>query len=465
MAEDASAALLTPEIFGPEDAIALDAHGDPAPGGHGGGYVPTDQGSDLNGSTINIQKDGSQVLNNLGLIGALAKLVIDLLIALGTWIAGELQGVPQQAKTIGTGTQLAHAHDPISQWIGLQLAGGGAAGRILSEGNWPLNFGGHILAMGGALITFANREPPSSYWKVRDTPASAITRFNDDPRQFRVGPVPPPKGAPYGRPVIIDGFFAQQILDADAYKAKWGFDQPTADQLVLFFDDQRGIMWNDHRVPTGRLFAMRDAFLQLWIDAYKLWIKENPQPTPGGPPPPPSGVCNDPCEIQVIEQLYSIALQINQNVAPTAAIAATLPLIQKAIENLTGGGSSDAIVLQLEAIAQGIKAADAPLMAILENLPLFIQALQNLSDPAVASVLQKLVDCVCPNLDKIAASLEKGGGGGGPDYSAILNRIADGLAPDSPANQAALQRYRSMVQLLRDKYGLPGDLGQILLSA
>lgn len=461
MAEDASAALLTPEIFGPEDAGAFDASGDPAPGGQGGGFVPTGGGQDLEGYGLDLASLLIFAFTGIPIPPAVLRVLLDGVIKLVTWIAGFFIGVPQQAKTVGVGQQLVHQTDPIAHWIGLNLIQAGAQGRVLSEGNWPLNFGGRLLAMGGSLITLANREPPGQWWHVRDTPAVDVARFNDDPRQFRLGPVPPPKGAPYTRSVIIDGFFAQPVLDPEAYKAKWGFDQPTPYELQQFLDAKRGILWDNQKVKLGRLFQMRLDFLDLWINAYREWLKSNPQPEPGQPPPPPSVVCKDPCQQEVINQLYSISLIMFANQSSNAVIEATLPLIQKAIENLTGGGSSDGIVTQLAAIAQGIKAADAPLMAILENLPLFIRALQSLSDPGVASQLKSLVDCVCPNLDKIAASLEKGGGGGGPDYTAFLKRMMETFDGSSPEMQGEAKRLDDLIHLAVEKYGFPADFGQI----
>lgn len=282
------------DYFGPPDALDSDPGGVDALGGPaGGGFGGTSGGEDLNGSTLNIQQDGGQVLNNLGLIGALLKLCIDLLIALGTWIADSFQGVPQQAKTIGTGQQLAHATDAVTQWIGFNLVGGGGLGRVLSEGNWPANFGGRIIAMGGALIEFANREPPGLRWHVRNTPPRAIAKFGDGPRQFKVGPIPHPTGAPYSQAVTIDGFFSERVRTLDAYKAKFGFDQPTPEQLRRFLHDSGGVLWNVQRVKTGRLNVMRLAFLDEWVISYLGWLANN-QPIPPGPTPDPCGLPEDP---------------------------------------------------------------------------------------------------------------------------------------------------------------------------
>lgn len=356
---------LSVEVFGPDEAdlasSPLGSNGEPTQGG----WQPTQQGTTLDGSNLSIQQAAGNYLSSLGPIGLLLDLVINLLIGLGEWIAGMLEGVPEQAKTTGTGSRLAHQHDPITQWIGIQLAGAGAAGRVLSEGNWPHNFGGRLIALGGALIDLANNEPPSGYWKVRDTPAAAIARFGDEARQFRIGPVPPPGGAPYNQSVVIDGFFAGKPLDPAAFQAQWGFPPPGGPQLVQFFDEGRGISWNDPRVVDGELHSMRDAFKQLWIQAYQQWLQENPQPTAGQPPAPPTGTCTDPCELEIIEQLYSIALQINANNSPLMAIMQNLPALARSLDTLARSTTSselatlDAQLMQrLDAIIAALKPAE-----------------------------------------------------------------------------------------------------------
>lgn len=284
------------EFYGPPEA---QDNPDATPGilvdGSPSGFGPTNAEPGLSGSVIDLQADGSRILGYMGVVGAVLQLAIDLLIGLANWISGFFDAPPTTAKTAGTGTRLAHQNDPITQWLGLQLLGGAGLGRVLSEGGWPKNFGGLVLANLGAFMELVNSEPPNSLWHVRNTPQTSITRFRDPPRQFRVGPVSPPPGAPYSASIIIDGFFSEFVRDANSYQARFGFAWPTPDQILQFLHDSPGIVWNDQRVTLGLLADMRQAFLTLWVQDYQLWLNQH-KPIPPGPTPDPCGLPeNVPC--------------------------------------------------------------------------------------------------------------------------------------------------------------------------
>lgn len=381
-----------------------------------GQFGPTSGGEDLSGSTINIQQDGHNLLSQLGIVGAVIELVIDLLVALGNWIADEFQGVPEQAKTIGTGVQLSHQKDPISGWLGLNLAAGGAAGSVLSDGNWPHNLAGRFIANGGAMIEWANQPPPSSYWQVRPTKQPWLNRGAPS-SEYRIGPVPPPSGAPYDNPVIIDGLFAPQPMDPAAYQQLWGVQPPTPDQMVLFLDQMKGVNYQGQLADNSTLEAMRESYRTLWFAAWKDWLTAHPQPTPGqGPPPPSDEGCADPCSIEAISQLYSIALQLN--------------------------------------------AMNTPLMALIPGIPRLIAAITSLSNHDVSDAILEAANASIPYLDAIRASIDKAGAGSSSSSSADLKRIADQLAGyQASYNQA--QQLQSLI--LND--GAFDPRGKAVLSA
>lgn len=246
----------------------------------------TDHNSGMGGYSLDLT-------NLLTLIVSVIADIIQGLIDLSTWIANQFEGVPQQAKTMGTGQRMIHIQDPISHWIGINLIDGAAKGRVLSEGNWPHNFAGHLIAMGGALIELANREPPEAQWHVRTISARQALRIPDATRQFAVGPLAPPLGAPYNQSVIVDGFFAHTILDAQSYQLKFGFTWPTPQQLVDFINQTRGVLWDEQIDDSGLLYQMRDSYLQLWQQKYSQWWQNN-KPPPPGPNPDPCQLPEDP---------------------------------------------------------------------------------------------------------------------------------------------------------------------------
>lgn len=249
-------------------------------------WSTTTQGGDIQGYGGDLSTLAIFALTGVPIDPQTLQEIINGLVQLGEWIAGLFQGVPNSAKTQGAGQIMASANDPISRWIGLQLVRGAQQGRVLSEGNWPQNFGGRILAMGGAMMTFANREPPANFWQGRNTPTSSVTQFSDPPRQFRALNLPPPTGAPYNTDVTIDGFFAQDILAAADYKAKFGYDIPTPVQLQQFLNDKGGIQWDNSQVQLNVLHRMIDDFLNQWIQSYQKWLSQQPvNPTPTGPDP------------------------------------------------------------------------------------------------------------------------------------------------------------------------------------
>lgn len=259
----------------------------------GGGFTFTGGGNDLEGYGVDLASLLLFVFFGVYIPPAVLRVLLDGIIKFAEWIAGFFMGVPRQAKTLGPGQQLIHKDDPIAHWLGLNLIQAAAQDRVLSEGNWPMNFGGRFIAMGGAMIEIVNREPPGEWWHVRDTPVSSITRFSDAARQFRLGPIPPPKGAPYHQWIVIDGFFAERVRDAAAFKAQFGFDWPTPSQIQQWLNDKGGIRWDDQRVKNGRLYKMRLDFLELWRQSYQDWLDKHPA-IPPGPNPDPCGLPEDP---------------------------------------------------------------------------------------------------------------------------------------------------------------------------
>lgn len=336
------------------------------------------------------------------------------------WIKGQFEGVPQSAKTMGSGMDLMQCSDAIAQFIGAQLVAGANNGRVLSEGNWPQNFAGRIIAHGGALIEMVNLVPFCKSWKVRNTPAVGISR-GDPALEYQVGPLPPPTGAPYTLPVIIQGFFAPKPIDPIAFQKQWGVPPPTPSQLKQLLTSQHKVAWNAHLQNSSTLAHMRDSFRDLWILAWKSWLEENIPPTPGQPPPPPNTTdCNDPCEIQVIEQLYSIAIQL--------------------------------------------QATNTPLMALIPWLPQLLTVLRGLSNPDATAALRDLADCVCGDLGQISQAVQQLAARRLGDESPDLKRIADALDPAGASNQQTLARYRSLINLLRANYGFPADIAGVLLN-
>lgn len=390
-------------------------------GGDPGGDNPTGGGNDLEGYGIDTASLLIFVFTGVPIPPAVLRQLLDGVIQLATWIAGLFEGVPEQAKTLGAGQQLVHANDPISQWVGLNLVSGAAAGRVLSEGNWPHNYGGHLIALGGGLIEMVNQAPPSNFWNVRNTLAPGVKR-GAPALEYSVGPLPPPAGAPYKQSLTIKGFFAPQPLSQAEYQLKWGVPPPQPGQLVEFLNQQNGLQWEQKLADDSTLVSIRNSFRDLWIAAWKTWLTNNPQPNPGqGPPPPVDAGCTDPCELATIEQLYSIAIQIAAN--------------------------------------------NTPLMAFIPWLPAVLLAIQNLRDPLIAANLGDISDEIGNSLGKMAEDVHVLATAASSSSNPDLKRIADALDPASAVNQRDLVRYRSMITLLQQKYGFPGDIAQVLTSA
>lgn len=258
-------------------------------------WEPTSGGSDLQGQAVDLGSALLTAFTGVPISPQELQALIDGITAFANWIAGFFEGVPNSAKTMGAGQIAANEQDSLTRWIGLNLMRGANQNRTLSEPNWPQNFGGRILAMGGAMISFVNREPPSNYWRVHNTAAASVTRFSDPPRQFKLQSLPPPNGAPYNANITIDGFFAQNVLSASDYQLKYGYQIPTAIQIAQFLKSGKAPLWDDGNVKLSQLHNMIDDFLNEWTTSYQQWLAQQPTTPPGTPVDPCFGTQGPPC--------------------------------------------------------------------------------------------------------------------------------------------------------------------------
>lgn len=365
-----------------------------------GGDTPTQPPTSLEGFGIDTSSLLIFVTTGIPINPQVLQQLLNGLIQIASWIAGLFEGVPETAKTLGSGQDLIHANDPISQWVGLNLASGAGAGRVLSEGNWPHNYGGHIIALGGGLIEMVNMPPPSRYWNVRNTLPAGI-HSGAPALEYSVGPLPPPAGAPYTQSVNIKGFFAPQPLTPAEYQLKWGVPPPQPGQLVQFLNAQKGLQWEQKLADDSTLVTIRNSFRDLWIAAWKQWLADNPQPTPGGGPPPPVDAgCTDPCELATIEQLYSIALQIAAN--------------------------------------------NTPLMALIPWLPAVLLAIQNLNNPLLGASLQEIADTLAGDLDRMVGDVHTIATAASSSSNPDIKRLADAFDPTDARLAALAQKTAAL---------------------
>lgn len=410
------------EYFGPPDApddqdnsqfIAPDLQGDP--------FKPTGGGDSLSAWVWGTSQEWNQLFSNLWNVGVWIQVIVEWFQSFIGWLKGQFEGVPQSAKTLGTGAQLAHCKDPIAQFIGAQLIAGAEQGRVLSESNWPRNFGGRVLAHGGALIEFVNLEPPCAYWKVRDTPVRSISLFNDPPRQFRIGPVPPPANAPYSQPVVVGGFFSARVRSAADYKAQFGFDIPSPEQLKRFLMSQNSLRWDDARVIDARLADMRSMFLNLWQQQWQQWLLTNSYPPPG-PMPDPCGLPEDPpCPPPTTNQGDQLTDQIGADSMYLYYIARGLQRIAAVAQQPPDETCCNQIVLRLAQLGQAlsviggavnnIQPATVDLSGVVAALGQLATAMASWPAlwQAVADLLGGKLDNIANSVNAVASSADPSG--------------------------------------------------------
>lgn len=328
-------------------------------------------------------QEWNELLSNQNIIQTSIQVLVQWFTSFIGWLQGEFEGVPETAKTVGTGVQLTQAKDMIAQYIGAQLAGGGSIGKVLSEPNWPQNFGGRIIAHGGALLQLANVEPPSNYWGVRNTPQSGLNR-GDPALEYSLGPVPPPANAPYSQSVYVRGFFAPAVMDPASYQLQYGFPPPNPQQFLQFLTDQSAITWRAQLADFSTLEKMRESFFDLWSTAWQQFLTANPVAQPGEPPPPPDSTqCADPCAQEVAEQIYSVALQTSQLYTPIAAIMSTLLQVNRSIQNLSNSG----VAVALSSIADSLNSELTAIKVDLDNLGRIADSLQGNDLARIADLL------------------------------------------------------------------------------
>jgi hypothetical protein len=305
-------------------------------------------------------------------LGELVVAVIWVIEQIVNFLTDAFSGVPHEAKTIGTAGQLIHAKDAILQYFGIQMMAGAANGRVLSESG-AVTFEEQLSHATGGLISWANYQPLGSYWPSNFTVNKATGKAD-----YLLKPVPPPKGAPYNqdvRPFVA----AWPPMTPQDYQARYGKPPPDLIDAGLFLQSGRTPKFNTKEIRQSIRQKDFDQAVKIWLTEYQKWVDDGRPGFIPAPPRPDKGKGNiifDPEMIAIVDRVRLCICEIDTAFTPLAN-------------------------------------ALTPLLQLLD-----------------AAALVEIENCLCGNLTRIAAGIEKLAPA---DLKANLDRIAKAVEPDAGA--------------------------------
>lgn len=433
-------------------------------------FSPTDSNNSLSNWLFGTSDQWKRFLTSANILASTIQIFIEQLTSFVQWLTGQFQGVPEEAKTAGTGYQMTLHKNPITPFLGGNLVAGAAKGLALSDGNYPHNFGARFIANAGAMIEFCNSAPPGSPWVVRNTPQSSIQQFGAPPLQYRINRVPPPPNAPYSDTVTIDGIFTEFIRTASDYQNQFGFPPPTGSQIAEFLNDTGGVLQFDPRATGNSMLSQRISFLQLWVSQYAQWLKDNaPGPTgpipnpcqlPADPPCPPIGTTSGDQLTQLITAIAPYLYYITNNLTAIAN-AANSPQDALCCANIVAAVKS--VTTQIASLQAELTAAPATpidLTQIIYELTQIATGIQN-----SGANINALASNLAAPLELIRTAILDASGG--TDVSGIVDQLkqwnANNIIPAAVTNQAVKDGIipPQYSQLFSDK---PADFVRVVID-